>query len=72
MDNCFAVNHVRNLVRSNASDWTRRIQTFELMCAMTQFDSLMLSKVGSNQELSEELWILLGARSPVCELFLTG
>lgn len=72
VDNCFAVSHVRNLVRSNASDWTRRMQTFSPMCAMTQFDSLMLSKVERNQELSEELWILLGARSPVCEQFLTG
>lgn len=69
MDNCFAVSHVKNLVRSDASDWTHRMQTFGPMCAI---DSLMISKVESNQELSEELWILLGARSPVCELFLTG
>ncbi|MNM68195.1 hypothetical protein D3C81_797460 [compost metagenome] len=72
METCFFVSHVRNLVGSNASDWTRRMQTFGPMCVMTQFDSLMLSKVESNQELSEELWTLLGARSPVCEQFLTG
>lgn len=72
VDNCFALSHVRNLVRSDASCWTRRMQTFGPMCPMTQFASLTLSKVENNQELSEELWILLGARSPVCEQFLTG
>lgn len=37
----------------------------------SQLDALTLTAVQSNQELSGELWILLGARSAAFEQFLT-
>lgn len=57
---------------SHAKDWSDQMQPCGHVGAITRLDALTLSEVESNQELSEELWILLGARSPVCEQFLTG